>query len=67
MRNRALCQQLAARLRNETDARAIIAPSMGPLDQPHHWVMALFVEKLPTYPEPFLSQVVRRGLMPVLT
>jgi hypothetical protein len=66
MRDRELCRQIAGRLRRETDARAIIAPSMGLLDQPEHWTMALFVEKLPTYPEPFLTRVERRGQMPVL-
>jgi hypothetical protein len=67
MRDRELCRQIAGRIRRETEARAIIVPSMGLLDQPEHWTMALFVDKLPTYPEPFLTRVERRGLLPVLT
>ena len=63
MRDRRYCQELATRLRTQTETRAILAPSMALLDQPEHWVLALFVERLPTYPEPFLVDLERLGLV----
>lgn len=64
MRDRRRCQEIATWLRTQTETRAILAPSMALLDQPEHWVMALFVERLPTFPEPFLVDPERLGILP---
>ena len=61
LRDKGLCQSLSGRLRRETPAQAVIAPSMALLDQPERWVMVLFADKLPGYPGAFIS-VVRSGI-----
>jgi hypothetical protein len=64
LRSKALCQTTASRLRHDTDAHALLLPSMALLDQLDRWVMALFVDKLPTFPEPFITSVQPQGTLP---
>ncbi|MBA2276887.1 MAG: RES domain-containing protein [Chloroflexia bacterium] len=59
-----LCQQTSSRLRQQTDARAIIVPAIGLIDQPDRWVLVVFTDKLPTYPEPFLTDLKADGTLP---
>jgi RES domain-containing protein len=53
---------LAKTIRRDSPAQAIIVPSMAFLDQPERWNMVVFREKLPTYPEPFLSDIHQVGV-----
>ena len=62
--NRTVCQQTATYLRTQTSARALIAPAIGLLDQPERWVLAVFPDKLPSYPAPFLTDIRPDGLLP---
>jgi hypothetical protein len=64
LRSMTLCRSVASRLRHESPAQAILVPSMALLDQPERWAMVLFVDKLPTYPGPFLSSVRALGTLP---
>jgi RES domain-containing protein len=64
LRSKALCQSVASRLRRETSAQALLVPSMALLDQPERWAMVVFVNKLPTYPGPFLSSVRALATLP---
>lgn len=59
-----LCQQTSSRLRTQTGARALIVPAIGLIDQPDRWVLVIFADKLPTYPEPFLTEVKADGTLP---
>jgi len=54
-------RRVARGLRQESPAQAIIVPSMAFLDDPERWNMVIFREKLPTYPEPFLTDVRQVG------
>jgi hypothetical protein len=38
--------------------------SIALLDQLDRWVMVVFVDKLPTYPAPFVTDVRRLGTLP---
>ena len=62
--SRTVCQQTATYLRKQTNARALIAPAIGLIDQPERWVLAVFTDKLPSYPEPFLMDIRSNGLLP---
>jgi hypothetical protein len=42
----------------------VLAPSMALLDQPERWVMAVFADKVPTYPAPFLTSIRALGMLP---
>ncbi len=62
--SRDLCQETAAYLRKQTNAQPLIAPAIGLIDQPERWVLVVFTDKLPSYPEPFLTDIRPDGLLP---
>ena len=48
-------------VRRTTDAQAVLAPSMGFLDDLERWCLVAFLEKLPSDPRRFISSVTPRG------
>jgi hypothetical protein len=60
--DREIARATADFLRRTTPAEALLLPSMAFLDQPEHWVMAIFLEKLPEGIERVVSSVTRDGL-----
>lgn len=56
-----LCRSIARRLRAETSAQALIVPSLGMLDRNEAWILVLFVDKLPSFPAPYLAPAVADG------
>lgn len=59
--DKALCRLTASRLRVATKAQAVIVPSLGLLDRNDAWILVLFTDKLPSFPEPYVSAVVIDG------
>ena len=49
---------------NNTEAQALIVPSIGLLDQLDHWVMVVYVDKIPGYPDSCITAIARRGTLP---
>jgi RES domain-containing protein len=58
----ALAQSVAQYLRRVTPAQGILAPSMAFLDRTDRWVLILFLEKLPSDPHAFLTNVQAGGV-----
>jgi len=56
-----LCRITARRLRGETSAQALIVPSLGMLDRSEAWILVLFVDKLPSFPAPYLAPAIADG------
>jgi hypothetical protein len=48
MTDRGIARYAAARIRNETDAQAMLVPSIAFLDDLTRWNLVVFLEKLPT-------------------
>lgn len=48
-------------VRSTTDAQALLAPSMGFLDDLERWCLVVFLEKLPPDPRGFISKVTPCG------
>jgi RES domain-containing protein len=48
-------------VRRTTEAQALLAPSMGFLDDLERWCLVAFLEKLPPDPRSFISSVTPRG------
>lgn len=59
-----LCQRIAHELRVNTEAQAILVPSMGLLEQPDRFCIVLFADKLAPYPGSYISVVDRNGTLP---
>lgn len=56
-----LCRSVAQRLRRETKAEGLLAPSMALLDRPERWLLVLFVDKLLNHPTQYLSDITVDG------
>lgn len=56
-----LCRTTARRLRSRSSAQALIVPSLGLLDRSEAWILVLFVDKLPSFPAPFLAPAIADG------
>jgi RES domain-containing protein len=50
-------------VRRTTEAQALLAPSMGFLDQLERWCLVVFLEKLPADPRSFVSSVTPGGTL----
>ncbi|MGH2531540.1 MAG: RES domain-containing protein [Thermomicrobiales bacterium] len=61
--DRTVARATAGFLRATTPAQALLAPSMAFLDQPHGWVMVLFLENLPAGLEVAVEAVDEDGLL----
>ena len=62
--SRRLCQETSTYLRAHTDSRGLIVPAIGLIDQLERWVLVVLTDKLPSYPEPFLTELRRDGILP---
>jgi RES domain-containing protein len=58
------CQEISGNLRRNTDAQALLVPSIAFLDQLERWAMVLFADKVSCYPESCISIVEKRGTLP---
>lgn len=56
--DKGLCRRIAREVRERSSAQALLVPSMAFLDDTQRWVMALFLEKLPTH---FVASVEHQG------
>ena len=56
-----LCRATARRLRAGTGAQALIVPSLGMLDRTDAWTLVLFVDKLPSFPDQFVTSMTMDG------
>ena len=63
--DRGITRATAQFVRRTTPAQGIVVPSMAFLDQPHRWVLVLFLEKLPSDPGRFLTSVESAGVFRV--
>ena len=61
--DRARARSIARFVRANTDAQAILVPSMTFLDQLDRWVLALFLERLPVEPTAFIHRVAPNELL----
>jgi RES domain-containing protein len=55
--DRNVARATAGYLRQTTQAQALLVPSVAFLNDDARWVMALFLEKLPTEPSQFLTSI----------
>ena len=60
--DREIARATADFLRRTTPVEALLLPSMAFLDRPEHWVMAIFLEKLPEGIEAVVSSMTKDGL-----
>jgi RES domain-containing protein len=56
-----LCRATARRLRDATRAQGIVAPSLGMLDRADAWILVLIIDKLPGFPDQFVTAMTMDG------
>ncbi len=64
--DRRLARAVAGYLRYVTAAKGILVPSVAFLDDPERWVLVLFLDKLPSDPNEFLTSVENVAAVTVL-
>lgn len=61
--DKAVARATARYVRTITPAQGILVPSAAFIDEPEHWVLALFLENLPDDPRRFIQDAVPDGTL----
>ena len=61
-----LCRSTSHELRLRSRAQALLVPTLGMLDRDDVWGLVLFVDKLPSFPDRFVTSVTANGTFGLL-